>query len=71
MRHLARAGEILLFLCLALLSRAGDSPLPVVAANDNRAAAGELRDGVLNHQSDPERPRLPSSRILFQGGRRR
>ena len=48
MRYRARAGEILLFLCLGLLSRAGDSPLPVVAANDNRAAAGELRDGVLN-----------------------
>ncbi|HXY08963.1 MAG TPA: multicopper oxidase domain-containing protein [Terriglobales bacterium] len=48
MRHLARAGEILLFLCMALLSRANDSPLPVVAANDNRTAAGELHDGVLN-----------------------
>jgi len=43
----ARAGEILLFLCLAVVSHAADLAVPVVAANDNRTAAGQLHDGVL------------------------
>jgi len=51
-RHSGRAAAALLFLSLALLSRAEDSPLPVVAANDNRTAAGELRDGVLDLHLD-------------------
>jgi manganese oxidase len=47
-RHLGRAGVVLLFLCVGLLGRSQNSSLPLVAANENRDPAGELRDGVLN-----------------------
>ena len=48
MRHLGPFGIILLVLFSAWASPAEDSSLPLVLANDNRTAAGQLENGVLD-----------------------
>ena len=48
MRHLGPFGIILLVLFSAWARPAEDSSLPLVLANDNRTAAGQLENGVLD-----------------------
>ena len=55
MRRVGCFGPMLLFLFSALAGGAEDSRLPLVTANDNRAPAGRLRNGVLDLQLELRR----------------
>jgi FtsP/CotA-like multicopper oxidase with cupredoxin domain len=57
MRHLGRFGIILLVLFSAWASPAEDSSLLLVLANDNRTAAGQLGNGVLDLRLELRRGR--------------